>query len=326
MFICSDNNSVIVDIGTETYKIGYSDKEYPMYFNSSKTFKNQFLSPVFCSTITNIDSYMTLLKDNLPKDTSYLLVCENTFENESVKNKLLAEIMEENLASSVIFFKSAILDTFSYSKTTALVLSFSGGSSQIVSVVEGYVTYRKKIDFGCENITEMYLNKIDKNKLDNKFSSFSFYANDNFLNFKKSEYARLKKEDFYLKCHDISFKHQFDYLHRGMFKILELLDEVLQNNSPDKKSALLNNIIISGGGSYINNVLSICQNIISTKYGKDNICVINHPSRFHTYFGGVLAGNIGNFKSLNIGRADYAESGVNIFKKKNHSWLINKNI
>ncbi|WUR05149.1 actin-related protein [Vairimorpha necatrix] len=328
MFVSSDLSSVIVDIGTETFKIGYSDKEYPMHYNSSKTFKNDFTSPVQSSTIHNIDSYISLMTSHLPLDTSYLLISENTFEDENIKERILSEVMEKSLASSLMFSKSSILDTFSYGKTTSINIVISGGSTQIVSVVDGYITCRKKIEYGCEDISKKYLEKINKEKIKQKFDSINKNGcindnntNEGLLNFKKLEYARFKKEDFYKKENNIQ---QFLYLHDKILKITDYLEDILQSNSPDRKFDLLNNILISGGGSLIPNITNLLEKNISEKISKNNFCIFNQPSLFHTFFGGAVMGNIGSFKALNIGKADYIECGVNILKRKNYSWVLNK--
>lgn len=322
MFIVLDNSTIIVDVGTETFKIGYSDKDIPSLFNSSKTFSNNFISPVKKSVVDNLESYTNLLTANLPEDTSYLLICENTFENEETKNSILTHVMEENLASSLLFSKSAILDSFSYGKSTSIVISLSGGSTQIVSIVDGYITYRKKIDYGGLDVSMKFLEKLDKLKIQNKFSG-CLTENENFLAFKKLEYARFKKEDFVSKSTENTI-HQFYYLFDKIFEIVDHLDDLLQSNSPDLQNTLLNNILISGGGSFISDIICLLEKYISKKWTNLKFDIKNNASNFHTFFGGAIMGNIGNFKSLNVGKSDYLECGINILKRKNQSWILNK--
>jgi actin-like protein 6A len=337
MFVSSDNSTVVADIGTETYKIGYSNIEFPYSCESTKNFKNNFTSPVSRSVINNLEDYLQILDTQLPPDTSYLLISENTFESEKMKEKILSHVMENNKASSVLFSKSAILDSFSYGKSTAIVISIGGGSTQISSVIDGYITQRRKIDFGCYDITLKFIDKIEKSNgfPDTYIGDPSMPYYENLKSFKKSEFARNKKEDFYRKwvetlknfneesVNDLNMKMQFDNAHKNILEIVEFITEVVDSSPSDKRLQLLNNILISGGGSYIGRIDMIIEKKLLKLYNDEKICVINNPSCFHTYQGGVIMGNIGSFKSLNIGRLDYKEYGTSIFKRKNQSWLGN---
>ncbi|EOB14928.1 actin-like 53kDa protein [Nosema bombycis CQ1] len=157
MVVANDSSTVVVDIGTETYKIGYSDNGTPTRFGSSANIKNNYSSPVQNSTIVDLSSYLNILKNNIPEDTSYLFVAENTFEPLEIRSKILKFVMEENLCNSVLFMKSGLLDAFSYGRHNALVLSINGGSIQICTVLDGIITNRKMVNVGCLSLTKKFV-------------------------------------------------------------------------------------------------------------------------------------------------------------------------
>lgn len=140
MFVASDRSTVVVDIGTETYKIGYSDNGIPTRFGSSST--PFYSSPVQESLVVDLPGYLRILRENIPEDTAYLCISENTFDDS--RKGILQYIMEEDLCASVLFMKSGLLDSFSYGKYNALVMSISGGSTQVCSVVNGMITDKRR--------------------------------------------------------------------------------------------------------------------------------------------------------------------------------------
>jgi hypothetical protein len=120
-------------------------------------YKNNYTSPVQNSTIVNLSSYLNILKNNIPEDTSYFFVAENTFEPLETRNQILKFVMEENLCYSVLFMKIGLLDVISYERRNTLVLSINGGSIQICTVIDGIITNKKMVNVGCLSLTKKFV-------------------------------------------------------------------------------------------------------------------------------------------------------------------------
>ncbi|KAF9750354.1 Actin-related protein 4 [Nosema granulosis] len=301
MFVASDRSTVVVDIGTETYKIGYSDNGIPTRFGSSSTISNGFVSPVKYSKIVDVPAYLKILRDNIPQDTSYLCIAENTFEEPETRKEILRILMEEDDVSSLFFAKSGLLDSFSYGKYTSLVLSFNGGSTQVCSIINGIITNKRMIPEGCLFVT-------------NKFRS----GNSALDTYKSLEQARMKKEDYYEELKRNPFGEKETSCHSEILKIVDYAKEILDLCSEEERCLLLSNILVAGSGSTIPFIQSELDRMFSDRFRSYKIRIFLRECRFHTFFGGVVFSNIGSTKLLHIGKMDYQEYGVSILERKEY--------
>nr|XP_013180962.1 unnamed protein product [Papilio xuthus] len=315
MFVANESSTVVVDIGTETYKIGYSDNGTPTRFGSSANIKNNYTSPVQNSTIVDLPSYLNILKNNIPEDTSYLFVAENTFEPLEKRGQILKFVMEENLCNSVFFMKSGLLDAFSYGRHNALVLSINGGSIQICTVLDGIITNRKMVNVGCLSLTKKFVRTPEES-----------------TTFMDLEYGRMAKEEFYADFKifktsrsregDSSLEGIFKTSHSELLKALEMVKDVVNLLTEDKKDLLLSNVVIAGSGSCIPFIGFEVEKILNNLFKNYKTRIYLRESRFHTFSGGVVYSNIGTSKLFHISKLDYQEFGLSVLDRKNYAWTL----
>jgi hypothetical protein len=78
--VANNSSTVVVNIGTKTFMIRFSNYCTPTQFGSSANIKNNHSFFVQNNTIVDLLNYLNILKNSIPEDTSYLFVAENTFE------------------------------------------------------------------------------------------------------------------------------------------------------------------------------------------------------------------------------------------------------
>ncbi|KAI5180229.1 actin-like protein 6B [Nematocida sp. AWRm80] len=116
----------IVDIGQESYKVGYANNELPSRYNRRNKRKEE---EILSETI-----------DQKTEDTSSipLVYIEDPFTGTENRKRIFSYLMESSLCSGVLFINGAISDCFSYGKSTGLMIRLGGGSTQVIPVIDGY--------------------------------------------------------------------------------------------------------------------------------------------------------------------------------------------
>lgn len=126
MQLVSDNTTHIADIGFETYKAGYSGAETPTIYGRTG---QEAAQSVLARCLSQLSPE--------PSDTP-LICIEDTFAPGENRRELLSGLVEACLCSGVLFINSAVADCFSHGKSTGLMVRLTGGSTQVVPVIDGY--------------------------------------------------------------------------------------------------------------------------------------------------------------------------------------------
>jgi actin-like protein 6A len=333
MYVMSDGIGAVVDIGTETAKIGYTEAHLPMVHCPSPNSTNGYTSPVTRSVVSDVDSYMELLGSRVPSDAGFLIVAENTMEGSMAKREILGRLMERKLCDSVLFVRSGILDAFSYGKTTALVVSFGGGSTQVCSVIEGFITCRRQMDVGGLDLTKLYREVLRSSGVD--LSSLVRERCERRREFEELELCRHAKEQtltfepeesgalFELRNGEfVDLGKHRETVALELLAATRLIVDVIEANSSEGQQSLVGNIVVSGGGTGIRGMdVAIAQQLAKER-PEWKARVVSEKNMYCTFQGGAIAGCIGSAKSLHIGTADYREYGEVILDRKNCDWLM----
>lgn len=141
-----DNTTHVMDIGQETYKMGHAGVETPTVFEKTDIVRGDKVNNCMkLSLIHDLESYTEILSSSLRRmsdgesnSNTPLLIIENVFENKESKKYLIKEVFENDMCSGVLFMNSAVTDCFSYGKSTGLMVRLTGGSLQVVPVIDGY--------------------------------------------------------------------------------------------------------------------------------------------------------------------------------------------
>lgn len=338
MYVVGDATTGVIDIGSETVKIGYSDGLLPTVFCSSMTWKNEYVPPVTRSVVSDVGSYLRILSDHVPGDAQSLVISENTMEAGGVKKEILGYLMERRMCESVLFVRSGILDAFSYGKTTGIVVSLGGGSTQVCSVVDGLITCRRQIDVGGMDLTLEFKRVLESSGAD--LGRFIDVKNDGPLyerrvEFEKKEFSRYGKESVLsLRSEERSGKYELpdgkmidteEYckaIARKLGGVIKLIVEVIELNGMEIRSALSGNILVGGGCGGIGGIESFICEEISKERGRWKVKVAVERSRFSTFQGGCVIGSMGSARSFHIGVRDYEEYGESILDRKKCEWIV----
>lgn len=338
MYPAGDVITGVVDIGTETTKIGYAGTNMPRTFCSSAGYKNEFISPVTRSLVTDMNSYLGMVCEHVPPDAESLVISENTMERGNVKREILGYLMEKRLCSSVLFVRSGILDAFSYGKTTAVVVSVGGGSTQVCSVVDGFITCRRQMDVGGADLTMEFKDAlecggVDLCRLVRVDRSRMWYERE--TEFEKREVSRHVKEEIcsvYQGTGEVEYEmgsgervELGECSSRVVSRVVEagrLVIEVIEANGAEVRGSLMGNIVVAGGGTGIKGIDVGISLQVERERPNWKSRVMMEKGRFSTFQGGSIVGSMGSVKSLHIGVGDYEEYGESILERKKCEWLL----
>ncbi|KAI5160105.1 hypothetical protein NEAUS03_0877 [Nematocida ausubeli] len=126
MYTVGDITVHVADIGHETCKAGYAGGEVPSIFEKRG---EKTLEEALTATLEE-------LTDDL--ETIPLINIEDPFTSKEARKNAFSHIMETTLASGTLFINGAVADCFSYGKSSGLMVRLCGGSTQVISVIDGY--------------------------------------------------------------------------------------------------------------------------------------------------------------------------------------------
>ncbi|KAF7679673.1 actin [Astathelohania contejeani] len=359
MFVTGDPSSIIADIGTETLKIGYSGSESPSIYRTTPCLFNNYTSPVVNSIVQDIPGYFHLLQKYLPSFESQLLIAEHTLQPSSTRREMLGPLFESRLCNSVLFVKSAVLDLFAYGKSTGVVVALSGGSTTVVTIVEGMITHQQMVGVGGFELTRMVGDIVGdviprqmiKSKSTDGYETVNLSWTSERLHYEKTEVYRdikermcsvrtnkkeikkeepteeMKKEEMILNEYElptgkyIQMGQEKYELYECIFKELAtVIHKLIEMNDPELRFTLLGNIVLSGG---VGNAVGITERLIQDLYLWYPVSKIKivHDKRFNTFFGGAIVGSLGSARALYISAEDYQEVGEGILDRKKCDWL-----
>ncbi|ADM11396.1 actin-like protein [Encephalitozoon intestinalis ATCC 50506] len=338
MYVAGDTITAVIDIGSETAKIGYSDTLLPMIFCPSISWKNEYISPVTRSVVSDVGSYLRILCDNAPRDAQSLVISENTMEAGGTKREILGYLMERRMCESVLFVRSGILDAFSYGKTTGVVVSLGGGSSQVCSVVDGLITCRRRLDVGGNDLTQDFRRGMEECGIDlRKFIGVNDGGSwcERKIEFEKNEFCRYVKEAVLsFRSEETDRRYEFpngetvemeDWCNRiskRLKEVVKLIVEVTELNAMEVRSTLSSNILVGGGCGEIRGMESFICEELGKERPRWKVKVNVERSRFSTFEGGSVIGSMGSAKSFHIGIKDYEEYGEGILDRKKCEWIV----
>ncbi|KAH9411587.1 actin [Ordospora pajunii] len=336
MYVVGDVIASTVDIGSETYKIGYCGSKRPSVYGSSMMWRDEFVRPVERSVIGDVASYLGILSGEIPRDTESLVVCENNMEELATKRKVLGYLMEKRLCSSVLFVRSGILDVFSYGRSSGVVVSFGGGSTQVCSVVEGLITCRRRVDVGGIDFTAEVRRAVERQGVDVERESRNGLSEmpEERREFEKNEICRHVKEAIcgewkeMMECrYEFRDGQVVDFGETGrricekLMEVCRIVIEVIEENVGGVKPMLAGNILVSGGGGMMRGIEAMMHSEFEKERPKWKIRVAAERNRFSTFCGGSIVGSMGSAKSLYIGIRDYEEYGEGIVERKRSEWV-----
>ena len=106
----------------------------------------------------------------------------------------------------------------------------------------------------------------------------------------------------------------------GKQTLPSLLNESLQACDIDTRPLLLNNIILTGGGSLIEKLPERLQSDMQTMYPNPKVRVLANSNsverKYGAWIGGSVLGSLGTFHQMWVSRAEYEEFGAGVVEKR----------
>jgi actin-related protein len=171
--LSSDDQAIIIDIGSETSRIGFSGQDRPAFCKPTSYFiNNQRTSsvPIFnLNTLSGDELVKSPLVDGLVQDWDALetlytlafhdilglpfsndqknvdlhqhpvLISEHLYTSKADREKMCELMFEKFNAPGIFMSKAGVLSLYSNAKTTGLVVDMGANGTQITPVQDGYV-------------------------------------------------------------------------------------------------------------------------------------------------------------------------------------------
>eukprot|EP01080_Neovahlkampfia_damariscottae_P009031 gene9031-1129_t len=314
-----ESDVVVIDLGTSLIKLGISGEDAP-----TAVIKNQKTNGELSRTMKNgIVENKDLLEDILleqfisyvkPSETSFFIT-ENPMRD-SDNRKIISEIFYEKFNAPYLSFEiTSPLTLYAIAKTTSLVVDCGEGVTSVVPIYDGIMMEHAMnvIDKGLFDLKENIfktLNKYNSQKLDFEISEKIF---DNFCTNIKYENINEK----YILPDGIEIPKNIEGMASNFyFEELGLHQEILQSLhlcDIDIKINLRENLILTGGGTFISNF----KNDLYSKLETEKFIPIYYPERLYlNWIGASVLTQLSSFEKNWISLSEYLEFGSWVLHEK----------
>ncbi|NXC44124.1 ACL7A protein, partial [Penelope pileata] len=361
-------STVVVDVGTGYFKCGFAGDPLPSHIVSSTMGKHvqetgdkqkevfvgrelqntciplELINPLVYGTVVDWncvqDTLECIFKVEMkiqPEDHAVLMavppLCSIT------DKKKYAEMLFEGFHMPAVHFAyQSQLSTYSYGKTSALVVDSGHSASHVVPVYEGYVlrSITEQVDYAGMNITyylmqllkesgnmftEYHLNTVEDLKENCCYTSLNLTQDLNLpLEEQQIDYElpdgrviTIGKERFL--CAEALFKPSlFGSQQPGL---LQMTLSCLKNCDDDIKKIFMGNILLCGGTTMMEGFPNRFENELHRMCPSGNIVIAASPQRKSSvWIGGSILASLHSFQTLWIYRSEYEEHGAScIFRK-----------
>ena len=340
--------TIIFDLGSYNYRIGYSGNDRPSFifppikFNEKDDY--EFLTSQkgdgFFNDIKKFEDFFDDFISDKELNTSLnqgsILFSEPIIHNKEQRKSLTEFLFEKYEIGGLFFCNNSVLSSFSYGKSSCLVFDSGHSQSNVVPVHDGMIIKNAFNNFNLcgKNIEDIIINEFIKKK-----------------NIKWDDWNILQKIQIISDIKDIIFTPDDDTNKNYILpdkKNIEIIDEfisymkkeienklfneetnlksiILKSISSvliDIKKELINNIFICGGNSlifnnYLNNLKdSLVKQLVSGTLVK----LTTHPSKIErslaSFLGASIVSSLNIYRESIVKKEEYEEHGANIIEKK----------
>ena len=345
--------TIIFDLGSFNYRIGYSGNDRPNYIFPPIKFINsdseQQETEYEFLTSQKGDGYFLDIKkfedffDDFISDKELvnemnkgsLLFSEPVIHNKDQRIKLTEFLFEKYQIGGLFFCNSSVLSSFSYGKTSCLVFDSGNAQSNIVPVYDGMII-KNALNFFLINgkyVDELIINEIIGKQIGN-FKKYNilqhiqilsdikdiiFISDNNKNNYILPDNKNIIIDDNYLTIIKKNIEMKlFDEEINLKTLILKSISSVLL----DIKKDLINNVFICGGNSLIlNNYFNNLKEALAKELVSSAIVrITTHPSKIERslacFLGASIISSLNIYKETIVKKEEYEEHGAIIIEKK----------
>ena len=348
-----DLQTMIFDLGSYNYRIGYSGNDRPSFifppikFNEKDEY--EFLTSQkgdgFFTDIKKFEDFFDdFISDKELSNTlnqGSILFSEPIIRNKTQRMNLTEFLFEKYEISGLFFCNSSVLSSFSYGKGSCVVFDSGHTQSNVVPVHDGMII-KSGINFfslNGKNIDDMIINELIKKQSTewdgwnilqkvqvlSDIKDMIFTPEENNGNNGNKSYVLPDKKSIEINDEFISLIKK--EIENKMFNIEEinLKSIILKSISSvmlDIKKELINNIFICGGNSLIfNNYFNDLKDSLAKQLVTGTVVKLTtHPSKIERslacFLGASIVSSLNIYKETIVKKEEYEEHGSIIIEKK----------
>ena len=352
-FNSDEFQTMIFDLGSYNYRIGYSGNDRPNYIFPPIKFINHNLelqeTEYEYLTSQKGDGFFLDIKkfedffDDFISDKELinemnqgsLLFSEPVIHNKDQRMKLTEFLFEKYQIGGLFFCNSSVLSSFSYGKCSCIIFDSGNAQSNIVPVHDGMVI---KNALNYFSLNGKYIDELIKNELIvkqiNNFNSYNILQNIQILSDLKdniftsdntsNNYILPDKKSIIINDNYLSeIKKNIEFkLFNEEINLKSLILQSISSVLLDIKKDLISNIFICGGNSlslnnYFNNIKeALAKELVSSAV----VRLTTHPSKIERslacFLGASIISSLNIYKETIVKKEEYEEHGAIIIEKK----------
>ena len=340
--------TIIFDLGSYNYRIGYSGNDRPSFifppikFNEKDDY--EFLTSQkgdgFFNDIKKFEDFFDDFISDKELNTSLnqgsILFSEPIIHNKEQRKSLTEFLFEKYEIGGLFFCNNSVLSSFSYGKSSCLVFDSGHSQSNVVPVHDGMFIKNAFNNFNLcgKNIEDIIINEFIKKK-NIKWDDWNILQKIQIISDIKDiiftpdddtnkNYILPDKKNIEINDEFISYmkKEIENKLFNEETNLKSIILKSISSVLIDIKKELINNIFICGGNSlifnnYLNNLKdSLVKQLVSGTLVK----LTTHPSKIErslaSFLGASIVSSLNIYKESIVKKEEYEEHGANIIEKK----------
>jgi len=340
--------TIIFDLGSYNYRIGYSGNDRPSFifppikFNEKDDY--EFLTSQkgdgFFNDIKKFedffDDFIADKELNTSLNQGSILFSEPIIHNKEQRKSLTEFLFEKYEIGGLFFCNNSVLSSFSYGKSSCLVFDSGHSQSNVVPVHDGMIIKNALNNFNLcgKNIEDIIINEFIKKKnirwddwnilqkiqIISDIKDIIFTPDDD----TNKNYILPDKKNIEINDEFISYmkKEIENKLFNEETNLKSIILKSISSVLIDIKKELINNIFICGGNSlifnnYLNNLKdSLVKQLVSGTLVK----LTTHPSKIErslaSFLGASIVSSLNIYRESIVKKEEYEEHGANIIEKK----------
>ena len=340
--------TIIFDLGSYNYRIGYSGNDRPSFifppikFNEKDDY--EFLTSQkgdgFFNDIKKFedffDDFIADKELNTSLNQGSILFSEPIIHNKEQRKSLTEFLFEKYEIGGLFFCNNSVLSSFSYGKSSCLVFDSGHSQSNVVPVHDGMIIKNAFNNFNLcgKNIEDIIINEFIKKK-NIKWDDWNILQKIQIISDIKDiiftpdddtnkNYILPDKKNIEINDEFISYmkKEIENKLFNEEANLKSIILKSISSVLIDIKKELINNIFICGGNSlifnnYLNNLKdSLVKQLVSGTLVK----LTTHPSKIErslaSFLGASIVSSLNIYRESIVKKEEYEEHGANIIEKK----------
>ena len=340
--------TIIFDLGSYNYRIGYSGNDRPSFifppikFNEKDDY--EFLTSQkgdgFFNDIKKFEDFFDDFISDKELNTSLnqgsILFSEPIIHNKEQRKSLTEFLFEKYEIGGLFFCNNSVLSSFSYGKSSCLVFDSGHSQSNVVPVHDGMIIKNALNNFNLcgKNIEDIIINEFIKKK-NIKWDDWNILQKIQIISDIKDiiftpdddtnkNYILPDKKNIEINDEFISYmkKEIENKLFNEETNLKSIILKSISSVLIDIKKELINNIFICGGNSLIfNNYFNNLKDSLSKQLVSGTLVKLTtHPSKIErsltSFLGASIVSSLNIYKESIVKKEEYEEHGSNIIEKK----------